>query len=195
MVERDVVVVGASAGGLGPLRRLLAALPEDRPVAAAVVMHLPPDEPSDLPLILSRVGPWPARHPLDGEPLRPGQVYVAPPDRHLLIERDRVWVKAGPPENRCRPAIDALFRSAAYTAGPRVVGVLLSGLLDDGVSGLWTIKRHGGLAVVQSPADAAFADIPLNALKHVAVDHVLRSEEFAPLFDSLLRGRARRAAG
>jgi len=187
MMRRDVLVVGASAGGLQPLRRLVSVLHTDLPVAVLVVMHLPAEVPSHLPEILGRAGAFPAHHPRDGEPLQPRRIYVAPPDRHMLLEFDHVVVASGPRENRFRPSIDALFRSAAYTCGTRVVGVLLSGALDDGVSGLWTIKRRGGVAIVQSPAEAAFADMPLNALKHVAIDHVLRSHEFGPLLQTLLR--------
>lgn len=173
MPQVPIVVIGASAGGVGPLKAVVAALPPDFPGAVFVVLHIPPYSSSHLPQILGGAGPLPALHPQDGEPIRPGHIYVAPPDHHLLVEEDRVGVKNGPKENRFRPSVDALFRSAAYTAGADVIGVVLSGVLDDGASGLWTVKRRGGTAVVQDPEDAEFGAMPRSALEHVDVDHTV----------------------
>ena len=156
-VDRDIVVIGASAGGVPALKKLAAALPRDFPAAMFVVLHIPPEPRSILPEILSRAGPLPAVHALDGAAFSRGRIYVAPPDRHLLLETNRLRVVFGPRENRVRPAIDPLFRTAAQALGPRVVGVIMSSTLDDGCNGLIEIKRHGGLAVVQDPADAEFA--------------------------------------
>ena len=143
MPNRDIIVVGASAGGIEALRGLAAGLPRDLQATLFVVVHIPPYSPSTLPSILSAAGPLPATHPADGERVRPGHIYVTPPDHHLLIEGAAVLVRRGPKENRFRPSVDALFRSAAYVYGPRVIGVVLSDALDDGSSGLWTVKRLG----------------------------------------------------
>ena len=171
--RRDIVVIGASSGGVTALMDLLAALPADFPAPIFIVQHMPADSPSILPELISRVSPLAAKHPRHGEPVVPGTVYVAPPDHHLLLEDDCVLVTRGPKENRFRPSIDALFRSAAYGYGPRVIGVVLTGYLDDGTSGLWSVQRLGGLAVVQDPRDAESPAMPTNALQFVAADHVV----------------------
>ncbi len=129
----------------------MSQLPADFGAVVFIVLHVAPQGSSHMPYILSRAGPLPARHPQDGDPLEPGHIYLAPPDHHLLVEGNRVAVKRGPRENGFRPSIDALFRSVAYYGGRKVIGVILSGMLDDGTSGLWTIKRLGGTAVVQDP--------------------------------------------
>lgn len=143
MINRDIVVIGASAGGVSTLEQLVKALPKDFPGSIFIVMHTPPYSPSKLPKILSRAGKLEAVHPKENEKIEQGKIYVAVPDHHLLIEEGQVVVRKGPRENRFRPSIDALFRSAAYVYGTRVIGVVLTGALDDGTSGLWTIKRLG----------------------------------------------------
>lgn len=185
-----MVVVGASAGGIEALQALVAGLPADFPAALCVVLHLHASSHSSLPEILSRAGPLPAHHPHDGETIRPGCIYVAPPDHHLLVDGDTLGVKKGPKESRFRPSVDALFRSAAHTRAPRVIGVVLSGVLDDGVSGLWHIKRVGGVAVVQAPEDAAFDPMPRHALEQVEVDHQGVAGELGALLDQLVRAHA-----
>ncbi|MBB5363947.1 chemotaxis protein CheB [Deinococcus humi] len=187
MPQLPLVVVGASAGGIPVLKTLLSRLPRDFPAAVLIVLHVARDFPSLLPDILDGVGPLPVRHPLDGESMQPGQVYVAPPDHHLIVEDDHVALTKGPKENHARPSINALFRSAAYLYGPSVIGVVLSGMLDDGVSGLYAIKRRGGQAVVQSPQDAEFNAMPLNALQEVEVDYVVAAQDMAPLLTALVR--------
>lgn len=182
----DIVVAGASTGGVEALMRLVGGLPDDLPAAVFVVLHLSPQSPSHLPEILSRAGPLPARHPADGERMRRGQIYVAPPDRHLLVERGRVRVVRGPRENRHRPAVDPLFRSAALAYGPRVIGVVLTGALDDGTAGLLAIKQRGGIAVVQDPAEALIPSMPASALEYVKVDYCLPLGEMAPLLARLV---------
>jgi two-component system chemotaxis response regulator CheB len=184
-VSRPIVVVGASAGGVESLRDLVGGLPGDFPGAVFVVLHIPPFQPSSLPQILTRSGPLPAHHPTDGERIQFGQIYVAPPDHHLLIDSGSVAVTKGPKENRFRPSIDALFRSAAYSYGAQVVGVILSGELDDGTSGLWSIKRRGGIAVIQQPSEARFESMPLSALAQVKVDHQVLAHEIGPLMARL----------
>ncbi len=179
MRSLPVITIGGSAGALEPLRDIMAGLPAAFPAAVAVVVHASPDYPSHLPDILNAAGPLPAHHAQHDAPLLPGHVYVAPPDHHLLITRDRLHLSRGPKENRSRPSIDVLFRSAAYTHRGHVTGVVLSGLLDDGTSGLWTIKRMGGTTIVQHPKDAAFPNMPGSALAQTPVDHVLPVREIA----------------
>ena len=179
--HRDIVVIGASAGGVTALLALGKTLPADFPAPVFVVQHLAPDSPSILPQLLSAVSALPVKHPKNEETVQPGVIYVAPPDRHLLLEDNQVLVARGPKENRFRPSIDALFRSAAYTYGPRVIGVVLTGYLDDGTSGLWSVQRMGGLTVVQDPLDAEQPSMPTNALEFVAADHVLPLAQLGPL--------------
>jgi two-component system chemotaxis response regulator CheB len=171
--HRDLVVIGASAGGLEPLKRLLSALPRAIDATVFVVVHASRSGESRLPAILSGAGELPAAFPLDKTPVRSGIIYVAPTDRHMTLEDSRVRVVAGPQENGRRPAIDVLFRSAAETYGPRVVGILLSGALDDGAAGLRAIKEAGGATIVQSPEDAGFPDMPEAAIRERAADLVL----------------------
>jgi two-component system, chemotaxis family, protein-glutamate methylesterase/glutaminase len=190
VARRDMIVIGASNGGVEALSLLMGALPDDLPAAVFVVQHLSPQSPSYLPEILSRRGPLPANHPDDGEPFQPGRVYLAPPDRHMLIEVSRTRLGRGPKENLSRPAADALFRSAALTHGPRVIGVVLTGALDDGTAGLWAVKRYGGIAVVQDPSEAQHASMPESALEYVDVDHCLPVAEIGRLLARLTREEA-----
>ncbi len=188
MPRRDIVVIGASAGGVAALTDLVARLPADLPAAVFVVVHVPPYAVSRLPEILSRSGPLPARHAVDGDEIRPGHILVAPPDRHLIVRAGRVALTRGPRENHSRPAIDPLFRSAARVYGPRVVGVVLSGALYDGSAGLLAIAARGGEVVVQDPDEAAVAGMPRSAIGTVDVAHVLPAREIGPLIDRLARG-------
>ncbi len=185
MPGHDIIVIGTSAGGVEALRELVSGLPPDLAAAIFVVMHVAATSDSVLPKILSRSGPLPASHAVDGEAIEQGRIYVAPPDHHLLVERGRVRVTYGPKENRMRPAADPLFRSAALAYGPRVVGVVLTGALDDGTAGLLAVKRRGGLAVVQDPRDALYPGMPRSALSNVAVDHCLALPDIAPLLVQL----------
>ncbi len=183
----DIVVVGASAGGVETLTALVGGLPPDLPAAVFVVLHLPPYSASRLSAILDRAAPLPAAHPEDGEAVVPGRIIVAPPDRHLLLRPGRVALARGPRENHARPAIDPLFRTAARAYGSRVVGVVLSGALYDGSAGLLAIQARGGVAVVQDPAEAAVGAMPRNALRLVAADHVLPASAIGPLLGRLAR--------
>lgn len=155
-----------------------------------MVVHLSAQGESRLASILSRAGSLPARQASNGERIEPGRIYVPPPDRHLLLEDGRTVVVRGPKENRSRPAVDPLFRSAAIGCGPRTIGVLLSGNLDDGTAGLWQIKRCGGLAVVQDPKEARFPGMVESALGNVQVDHVVALKDMAALLERLVESPA-----
>ena len=169
----NIVVIAASAGGVSALQLLCAGLPRDLQGSLFIVQHLSPGARSMLPAILERAGVLPVRQPVEGETIRQGHIYVAPPDHHLLVKPGYLLIRRGPKENHTRPAADPLFRSAAVAYGPRVVGLVLTGTLDDGTAGLLAVKRCGGVAVVQDPADAAWPDMPRHALHKVAVDHCL----------------------
>jgi two-component system chemotaxis response regulator CheB len=177
----DIIVIGASAGGVDALNQLVAGLPADLGAAVFIALHSHPGSASSLPELLSRRGPLPAAHALHGEPIVPGRIYVAPPDNHLMVRRGSVRVVRGPKENGHRPSVDALFRTASTAYGPRVVGVVLSGHLDCGTVGLLSVKARGGIAVVQDPGDAAVPAMPTAALQHVDVDRVAAVRDIAGL--------------
>lgn len=184
-----IIAIGASAGGVEAIRALVAALPEDLPAAVFIVLHIGAFK-SELPWLLNRVGPLPASHPEDGEPIRAGHVYVAPPDHHMTVDRGVIHLTKGPRENWARPAIDPLFRSAAQAYGPAVVGVVLTGGLNDGTAGLIEIKQHGGTAIVQDPLDASNPSMPRSALAHVDVDRCVSLAEIPSLLVRIARERA-----
>lgn len=185
MALRNIIVIGASAGGFEVLKELVGGLPSDFPASIFIVWHISPEVTGILPQVLSSAGNIPATNAIDGEAIEPNRIYVAPPDHHLLVERGRVRVTKGPKENRFRPAVDPLFRSAAYAYKNRVIGVVLSGALDDGTSGLWMIKHRDGTAVVQDPLDAEFPSMPRSALRQVRVDYKIPVSEMADLLTRL----------
>lgn len=186
MQRKDIIVIGTSTGGIDALKELVAALPRDLKATIFITLHVAPYSLGILPEILERAGELPAANAQDWEKIEPGRIYVAPPDHHLLVEPSgHVRVTRGPRENRFRPAIDPLFRSAAHAYGPRVVGVILTGWLDDGTAGLYAVKERGGTAIVQHPDDAFAPAMPLSAIKHVEVDHIIRLKEIAPLLVKL----------
>ncbi len=185
--------MGASAGGVEAFREIASGLPADLPASVFIVLHTSPETPGILPRILSRAGALKTGHAVDGEKIESGHIYVAPPDFHLLLKRGYLKVLRGPKENRHRPAIDPLFRSAAYVYGPRVIAVLLTGVLDDGAAGLRAVKQRGGVVVVQDPKDAAYPQMPRNGLEHVAADHVVPVDHIAQLLVELV-GKAALAA-
>lgn len=168
------------------MKEVTGGLPRDFAPSIFIVLHMAPYRPSILPEILSRESRLPVRFALNKEPIVPGHIYIAPPDRHLLVERDHLHVTSGPREHFSRPAVNPLFRSAAQAYGDRVIGVILSGQLDDGVAGLWEIKRQGGLAVVQDPADAAYPSMPASALENIEVDHAVSIAEMPALLSRLV---------
>jgi two-component system chemotaxis response regulator CheB len=181
-------VIGASAGGVEALKALVSRLPSDLPAAVCVVLHLAPTSPSALAGILARAGTLPCRAARSSEQLLPGEILVAPPDHHLVVEDGRVRLDAGPRENGHRPSIDTLFRSAAHAKADRVVGVVLSGTRDDGAAGLASITVHGGAAVVQEPDDAMYAGMPESALAQSSVDAVGPLSVLADAITALVRG-------
>jgi two-component system, chemotaxis family, protein-glutamate methylesterase/glutaminase len=185
MSGHGIIVIGASAGGVEALRELARGLPPDLPAAVFIVLHIPSAGPSMLPEILNDSGPLRAGHAINGEAIEHGRIYIAPPDYHLPVERGRARIVRGPKENRARPAADPLFRSAALAYGTRVVGVVLSGVLDDGTAGLAAIKRRGGLTVAQDPREALYPGMPRSAMENVAPDHCLPVAGIAPLLARL----------
>jgi two-component system chemotaxis response regulator CheB len=187
MTNRGLVVIGGSAGAIEVLRALVAKLPADLPAAVLVVVHVPAAGRSMLVDILARAGSLPTERATEGQPPRPGRIYVARPNHHLMIRRGRLRVVRGPRENGHRPAIDPLFRSAAQERGPGCVGVVLSGNLDDGAAGLATIDQAGGPTLVQDPAHAAFSGMPAAALAKVPAATVVPAEELAGRIEELAR--------
>jgi two-component system chemotaxis response regulator CheB len=183
----DIIVIGTSSGGVDVLTRLVSTLPESLPAAVFVVLHVRPDAPSLLPAILNRAGQMPAAHAVDAEPIRTGRIYIAPPGMQMYVHARRVAVERGPRENMHRPAIDPTFRTAAHHHGPRVIGVIASGALDDGTAGLHAVKEAGGIAVVQDPADATCASMPSHAMDRVAIDYCVKSADLAELLVRLVR--------
>lgn len=186
-MRKNMIVIGTSAGGVEALSVLVRGFPADLEASVFVVLHTAPESPGVLADILARIGPLPAVTVQTAARIQPGTIYVARPDYHLVIEPGRVRSTKGPRENRFRPAVDPLFRSAAQTYGPRVIGVVLTGGLDDGTAGLWAVKHLGGTAVVQDPADAFAPSMPKSAMQHVTVDHCVPLVEIAPLLVRLSR--------
>ncbi|KUI20289.1 protein-glutamate methylesterase [Mycobacterium sp. GA-1285] len=181
-----VVAVGASAGGVEALSHFVGGLTPDMPYAVLIVLHMPPNAPSVLAKILDRSGPLPAETATDGAAIQPGHIYVCAPDRHLLAVDGHVMLSRGPTESGHRPAINALFRSVALSYGPRAIGVLLSGVLDDGVLGVAAIRSRGGATVVQSPSDALFAAMPRTAIESDVVDHQAAASDIGAVLTKLL---------
>ena len=188
MARSSIIVIGASAGGVTALRSLAAALPKSLSVPVLVVLHIGANR-SELPTLLNAAGPLHASHAEDGETILPGRIYVAPPDHHMLVEAGTVTLTKGPRENWARPAIDPMFRSAARAYGPDVIGVILTGGLNDGTAGLFQVKAHGGTTVVQDPSDAINATMPLSALSHVEIDHVAPAGAISALLTRLVAER------
>jgi two-component system chemotaxis response regulator CheB len=183
----DIIVIGASAGGVEALTELVSNLPPDLPAAVFVVLHFPTFATSTLPRILSRAGQLPAAHAEEGQKIQPGQIYVAPPNRHMLLNQNQVRLIIGPREHGFRPAIDPLFHSAARVFGPRALGVILSGTMSDGAVGIAAIKRSGGATLAQDPKEAAFSTMPMNAMRTGMVDQVLPVSGLAEEMNRLAR--------
>lgn len=187
MTNRDIIVIGGSAGATAPLKQILGQLPADLPAAVFLVLHIPAQGIGILATVASAAGKLPVRQAEDGLAIEHGHVYLAAPDRHLLLASDRIVLGRGPRENMARPAIDPLFRSAALHYGPRVIGVVLSGLLSDGAAGLNAIKRCGGIALVQDPADAISDEMPSRALEATTVDLCVPGARIGDVLSELAR--------
>ena len=179
MPQRDIVVIGGSAGAIAPLKDIVGSLPASFPASILIVTHLSPDYNGNLDELLSRISSLPVSMAVDAEPIRQGRIYLARPDNHLSVGPGRIRVVKGPRENRHRPAVDALFRTAARVYGSRVIGIVLSGLLDDGSAGLYAVKQRGGIAIVQDPAEARFPEMPRHALFYATPHYVLRAQDIA----------------
>ena len=190
--KRDIIAIGGSAGALDALKVIAGGLQADLPCAILVTTHIGAGigGKSYMADILSKAGPMPARHPVDGEKIKNGVIYIAPPDQHMTIAHDEIRLQRGPKENMSRPAINPLFRSVAHSFGTRAAGIILSGMLDDGVAGLAEIKRHGGFAAVQDPNTAAYRAMPQNALNTVEVDKIASVAEIAGLITELAKNGA-----
>ena len=185
MPNHDMIVIGASAGGVEALTRLVASFPSDLPAAVFIVLHIPSEGTSVLPRILNRAGPLHAIHPVDGQVIQPGHIYIAPPDQHLLLKHGYVHLTHGPRENGHRPAVDPLFRSAARAYGTRVIGIILSGALDDGTAGMVAISMRGGICVVQDPNDALYPGMPQSAIDNVGIDYIVPIAQMGDLVAQL----------
>jgi two-component system, chemotaxis family, protein-glutamate methylesterase/glutaminase len=192
MTPHDIIVIGGSAGAMRPLERILASLPVDLPATVFVVLHVAPYAGDGIFEQLRRVSAMKAGLARNGAPFGPGEILFARPDHHLVVKSAHVQVSRTPRENLWRPSIDVLFRSAAVAHGSRVSGVILSGALDDGSAGLSAVKRCGGIAIAQSPADAEVASMPESAIQNVSVDLVLTADEIAPALERLTRDTPRR---
>ncbi len=190
----DVVVIGASFGGVEALQRLVAALDPHLKAAVLVCLHVWARAESFLPHLLARAGSLPAHHPRDGDIPRQGNIYIAPPDLHLLIENGRMRLARGPKENRHRPSVDVLFRTAAQCYRSRVIGVLLTGYGADGAAGLAAIERHHGLTIVQDPGESRAPEMPESALRLLKPDYQLSLAEIGPALNTLVRKSAGKQA-
>jgi two-component system chemotaxis response regulator CheB len=177
---RGVIVIGGSAGAIEGLQQIVGAFPPQFAASVFVVVHLPSDAHSYLPSILTRAGALTALHPSDGDPIRSGHIYVATPDHHMTLAAGKIYMRRGPRENRHRPAIDPLFRTAARSYGRDVIGVILSGNLDDGSAGLYAVRNRGGIGIVQDPEDAQAADMPQGALNYAGADYILPVAQIGP---------------
>lgn len=183
--EYDIIVIGTSAGGVEALKILIGSLPYFKHVTIFIVIHIYSHSKSILPLILAREGHWPVSHPIDGEKIKKGHIYVASPNNHMLIENGYIRLKDGPKVNNTIPAIDPLFYTASSFYGPRVIGIILTGMLDDGTAGLFAIKKAGGIAMIQDPFTAKYPDMPTNAQDKVPIDYCLQVEEMAAVLEKL----------
>jgi two-component system, chemotaxis family, protein-glutamate methylesterase/glutaminase len=186
MGNRDILAIGTSAGGVEALTSLASGFEANFPASVLVTIHLPSHFASSLDDILSRAGPLPAAFASEHQPLRKDRIYIAPPGRHLVIDGEQLSLGNGPRENNARPAIDPMLRSAAVCCGCRTVGVVLTGTMGDGASGLWALSLCGGVTVVQDPNDAAFPEMPRSALNRTRPDHVVHLAEMPRLLGSLV---------
>lgn len=185
MANRDILAIGTSAGGIEALLYLAKQLPSDFPAAILLTLHLPSSRRSALGEILTRAGQLPAEFANHGDALQKGRIFIAPPGRHLLVDGETLSLGTGPRENNVRPAIDPMLRSAAVCCGHRTIGVVLTGTLGDGASGLSAINQCGGSTIVQDPRDATFPEMPLTALNRSKPHHIVALVDMPALFRKL----------
>jgi two-component system chemotaxis response regulator CheB len=185
MSDRKVIVIGSSAGSVVALKELVSNLPADFKTPVFIVQHGYANQPNNLAKILDHAGPLHAAYPQDGSEINEGTIYLAPRDHHLIFEDDHILVRKGPKVNRLRPSVDLLFRSAAYCYGPNVTAVILSGMPDEGCSGMWMVKRMGGTAIVQDPDQDSYPGTPASVLKYVDVDHFCPLSKISQLLAEL----------
>lgn len=188
MVSRNIIVIGASAGGVEAIQQLVSGFSAELPAAVFITLHQLERGPGFLPQILNRAGPLLAAFPWEESPIEMGRIYVAPPDYHLILTPETVHLSHGPKENLQRPCINTMFRSAAAAHGEHVAGVVLTGLLDDGAAGLWEIQQRGGATIAQDPEEAPFPSMPESAIRGSSVQYILRLAEIAPLLTRLAMG-------
>ena len=191
MPVRDVIAIGGSAGSIGVIKEIVMALPAGLPASVFVVVHISARTRSLLADILNSSldsSELRASEAKDGEPIANGRIYIAPPDRHLVVARNHIHLARSPKEGFHRPSINVTFRSAARTYGNRVIGVLVSGLQDDGVAGLWEVARHHGITIVQDPDEAQFPSMPVNALREAPINYKLRTADIGPVLNRLVSG-------
>lgn len=187
MANRDILTIGTSAGGFEALRFLAGEFPRDLPASVVVVIHLSGQFRSSLDAILTQSGPLPASFAVDGQKLEKSRIYIAPAERHLIVEEEKLRLGSGPRENNVRPSLDPMFRSAALCCGPRTVGAVLTGTQGDGAAGLSALKASGGITVVQDPGDAAFSEMPTLALARSHPDHIVGLAGMPALLEKLVR--------
>lgn len=185
--RHDIIVIGASLGGIKALQTLVRALPDDLAASLFLVIHTLASRPSHLPMILRRSASLSVLHAAENMVIEQRKIYVAPPDHHLLLEEGSIHLGTGPKEQYVRPAVNVLFRSAAHAYGPRVVGVILTGGGQDGAAGLQVVKQYGGMTIVQDPGNADFPSMPQSTLKHVKVDYTMPLLSIAPLLTRLVQ--------
>jgi two-component system chemotaxis response regulator CheB len=195
MRQRDIIVIGASAGGVQALMRVVSALPVNLSASIFVVVHTSPDAPGVLDKVLNRLDGQRARYARNGMKIERDTIYIAPPDRHMMVEESAIRITRGPKQNRNRPSIDALFQSAAAAFRERVIGVVLTGYLGDGSAGLATIKKAGGVTVVQDPEDAQVSEMPIQALQRTDPDYCAPLDHIPRILESLVQGTAETVGG
>jgi len=183
-----MIVIGASAGGIQVLQQILSGFPRDFGASVLIVIHTAARD-GHLSEVLARSAHMVATDAEHGKHIKRSQIYVAPPDHHFMVDDSHVVLSRGPKVNRHRPAIDPLFESAAKAFRKRLIGVVLTGYLDDGTAGLAAVKAYGGISVVQDPKDAVAPNMPRSALRNVSVDYCLPGSEIAPLLIQLVDGK------
>lgn len=183
---KNIIAIGSSAGGVEAVSILLGGLSKQLEAAVFLIQGTPGHSPNELAKILNRRSALPVTIPVDGETINPKHVYLAPPNQHLIVKNGAICLGNGPKENRARPAIDALFRTAAHAYGKHVIGVILSGVLNDGTAGILSIKAHGGKSIVQDPDEAVFDGMPRSAIAFSQVDYVLKVQEISACLESLV---------